>query len=103
VPKSFKDNEECYSKWLASHRAGFVFNHLPSHGAKLNVIHRANCRDLYRSADEGRRTVYEKVCSEGLDELEPEATRLRALDRKRGWHHCRHCFKDRRKEAVRPA
>lgn len=35
----------------------------------MNKIHKVECPYLWMKKDEGKRTTYEKVCSENFDEL----------------------------------
>jgi hypothetical protein len=90
-------DEAGYERWLAEHPAGFVFNHFSGSDASFNVIHRSGCRHLWRENDAGRRTIYEKVCSESLESLEAEASRLRGGPD--GWRACGACVQVRRHAA----
>ena len=85
----FHHNEAGYATWLEVNPAGFVFNHFGGRYGAMNVVHRASCSFLHRSRDEGRRTRYEKICSDDLECLVAVADRLRADAG--GWKRCGRC------------
>ena len=85
----FRNDEEGYEAWLAENPQGFVFNHFGGRDPGFNVLHRSGCRFLHRDVDEGRRTVYEKICCRDRKALERRLDRLRGPGR---WKHCGVCF-----------
>jgi hypothetical protein len=88
VIEEFHDDEPRYAAWLRDHPDGFVFNHFGGSDPAYNVIHPSACPHLHRAGDEGRRTVYAKLCSPDLAELE---RKLRALRGPGGWVRCGRC------------
>jgi hypothetical protein len=69
---------------------GFVFNFFGGSETQgyMNVIHRVDCRHLWRASDEGRRTTtYAKVCSRSLIKL----TEFVIGERRLEWKYCKTC------------
>jgi hypothetical protein len=88
---TFKNNDLGYEKWLKEHPTGYVFNYLreTESSADMNKIHRADCRHLLRCEEEGKlTTVYEKICSSSLIELEAHVYVLRGSS----WEFCKSCM-----------
>lgn len=79
---AYKNEEEANEKWLAENRAAIVFNHFG--GSKTdkyeqyNKIHLAHCYTLHLESDSGKRTLYEKICSNDLVDLEEKVQALRS-------------------------
>ena len=89
----FHDDEDGYAAWHSANRNGFVFNHFGGRNGEMNVVHRSECRHLHRSADEGGRTRYEKICNDGLDGLVAVVDQIR-VDAG-GWKYCGICLSGR--------
>ncbi len=86
--KRFHNQEEAYSKWLQDHPEGYVFNHFRGSNDNNNILHRAKCKSLHLKHNEGRRTVYEKVCSTDLEEL---ISCIPTVRPEGGWRRCNTC------------
>lgn len=84
----FRNQENPYWDWLQSHPEGYVFNHFGSNDDDVNVLHRVFCKSLRFEHNEGRRTVYEKICGTDLEEL---ISVIRIVRAERGWHRCTVC------------
>lgn len=87
--RRIKNDDEGYEAWRENHPNGFILNFFGGSDPSYNPIHRASCPPLSRPSDQGRRTVYEKVCCIDLNELEKQADELLG---KGGWKHCAGCM-----------
>jgi hypothetical protein len=91
IQRFFKD-EAGYENWFEMNPEGFVLN-VYEESATSDKMHLASCFYLRAASDEGRRTnSYEKVCSNSLEELEIEATKI-GLKRNKVWEWCPYCKK----------
>jgi hypothetical protein len=88
---TFSNDDVGYENWLEKNRSGYVYNQCGGkEGSKtMNKIHRADCRYLFRKQDEGKRTtVFNKICSTSLEELEVYVQQLDGDT----WVYCKSCF-----------
>ena len=86
----FQNNEEGYEQWYANNPNGFIFNNFDSNDPKYNVLHKASCSMLRRARDEGKRTRYEKWCSDSMQELIEHANQKLGNN---GWSECKTCLR----------
>jgi len=89
IHRFFKDDVG-YENWFAKNPEGFVLN-VYEENATSDKMHLASCFYLRSKGDEGRRTnSYEKVCSDNLEELSDEATKI-GMKRNKVWTWCPYC------------
>ena len=90
---TFNNDDSGYEEWLKQNQSGYVFNDCGgSVGSKTkNKIHQADCHYLLRKKEEGKRTtVFKKICSTSLTELEEHVLQLKG----NAWVNCKSCIGD---------
>jgi hypothetical protein len=92
---AFKNDESGYLAWHAANPNGFVLNHFGGTNPAFNVLHRAKCVFLWRSCDDGARTVVEKWCAGSESELSRQADLILGVG---NWKRCGVCFRSFRED-----
>jgi len=67
----FANDDQGYGRWISVNPNGFVLNVRSNPGPNYTVLHRADCRTIARTRDEGAYTGrgYHKVVGDTVDEL----------------------------------
>lgn len=80
--EKFTDDDAGYLRWLANHPNGFVLNIEQGERPEYTVLHRATCRSISRSRDDGAYTSrnYKKVVSDELADIRAYAKSMGRTD-----------------------
>lgn len=80
----FQNDEQGYEAWLDAHPDGWVFNHFGGGNPTYNKLHHLPCHYINTPSQQGRWTIYSKICCTEEDCIRETVRELRG-DR---WQFC---------------